>query len=134
MPAIANFTVKLADNTTDATFVAKSPSAGDNVPAVWRYDASAAPYNSLKPEVRLTARWNGGKTARRLDVMFVYPSWVTNTTTGVAEKRGAIVATVSVAMPQDLPQIDQDNAAALLGNILDHSLIQSCLTTGYSAT
>jgi transcriptional regulator of met regulon len=40
MPAMANITVKKADDTTDVIYVAISPSAGDKVPAIWQVTAS----------------------------------------------------------------------------------------------
>lgn len=134
MPTFADITVKKNDGTTDIVYVGKSPAGGDSSSAVWRADAHAAPYAGLKPSFTLAAKWNGAKTARRLDANYAYNGYATDSTTGVSTKTGTIPFTLSCAIPQSMPQADIDEAVAQFANLVKSSLVQLCLKAGYSAT
>lgn len=134
MPAMADITVKKNDGTTDAIYVAKTPSAGDSVPAVWRYDAATPAYVGLKPEYRMQTKWNGNRTARRAEITGVYASVVTDSTTTVQSSIGKIVFDVSVAMPQSIPQADIDEAVSQFSNMINSTLVRSCLKAGFAPT
>jgi hypothetical protein len=134
MPTMADISVFKNDGTTNIVYVAKSPSAGDSVPAAWRSDAAAAAYAGLKPELRMVTKWNGARTARRCDITGVYPSTVVNTTTGVTESIGKVVFEASFAIPQMVPQADIDEAVSQLSNLLSSSLIRTSLKAGFAPT
>lgn len=134
MPAMADITVKKNDGTTDFVYVAKSPSAGDSVPAVWRGDAATASYAGLKPEIRMVSKWNGARTVRRVELTGVYPSVVTDTTTGAQSALGRVIIEVNVAAPQMLPQGDIDEAVSQILYLASTTLAKSCFKTGFAPT
>lgn len=132
MASIADITVKKNDGTTDIVYAAKVPSSGDTVNALWRSDANAAPYAGLKPEFKLSSRWNADKTARRLDFVGTYHSYSTSTDSGISSKIGTIVFTGSMAIPQSLPAADINEGVAQLTNIIVSSLIRTSLKDGFA--
>lgn len=134
MPAMADITVFKNDGVTNVIYVAKSPSAGDTVPAVWRFDGATPAYVGLKPEYRMLTKWNGNRSARRAEMTGVYSSVVTDSTTTIQSSIGKIVFDVSVAMPQSIPQADIDEAVSQFSNMLNSTLVRSCLKAGFAPT
>lgn len=134
MPAMADITVKKNDGTTDIVYAAMTPSSGDNVAAFWRSTAAAAPYAGLKPDYKMSTRWNGAKDARRCDLVGTYTAYATDSTTTVSSSIGKIVFTGSWAIPQQVSQTDIDEAVSQLSNILTSSLIRSALKAGFAPT
>jgi hypothetical protein len=134
MPAIADITVKKNDGVTNVTYVGKAGSGGDASPALWRFDAHPAPLNSLKPELRLNSKWNGPRTARRMEATYVYKGYVTDTTTGVSSSIGAIPVTLSAPIPMSMPQADIDEAVSQAVNLFASTLFKDCLKAGFAAT
>lgn len=133
MPAMADIVVKKADDTTNVTFVALSPSSGDTVPSVWRQDAMATQPN-LKATVSLRAGWNGPRDARRVQMDFMYPFTSTDSSTGLTSVVARIPIQVTATVPQLVTDAIISEAVAQCGNLLDSSLIQSCFKAGYAAT
>lgn len=129
---MADITVLKNDGVTNIVYVAKAPSAGDNVPAIWRSDAHPAPYSGLKPEVRFVSRYNGPKTARRCSITGVYTSYATDSTTGVSSAIGRVVMDISVTAPTMVSQADIDEAVSQLTNFLTSTLIRSSLKVGFA--
>lgn len=134
MPSIASFTIKKNDGTTDVNYIAKVPSAGDSSPAVWRQDGHAAPYIGLKPEVRLESRYNGDRSARRVNMTFVYKTFVTDTTTGVASEQARAMMTASAVVPLMMPQADIDELVSQFANMLTHTQFKDSFKLTYSPT
>jgi hypothetical protein len=127
-----NITVKKNDDTTDVIYVQKATSGGDTGIALWRQDAHAAPYTGLKPEFRLGSKFNGPRTARRVNVQFVYKSYATDSTTGVSSLTGQVPITVTAAIPLNIAQADVDEAISQLFNLLDHVDVKGYFKTGYA--
>lgn len=134
MPSISNFTVKKNDGVTDALYIAKVPSAGDSSPAVWRQDGHPAPYIGLKPEVRIESRFNGDRSARRVNMTFVLKTFVTDTTTGVASEHARAMMTASAVIPLMMPQADIDELVSQFGNMLTHGQFKDSFKLTYSPT
>lgn len=135
MPNFADITVKKNDGTTDIIYVGKSPAGGDSSQAVWRADAHAAPYSGLKPQLALQSRWNGARTARRMQLDYAYKAYATDSTTGVSTQTGVIPFSTTCAIPQvGVAQGDIDEAVSQYANLLKATLIQACLKAGFSAT
>jgi len=114
---ISDITVKKNDGTTDAIYVAKNSAGGDTGMAIWRYDAHAAPYIGLKPELRFGSKFNGPRTARRLMIQYAYKSYATDSTTGVSSLVGTIPWTFTGAIPLNVPQADIDESVSQVGNL-----------------
>jgi hypothetical protein len=132
MPNMADITVKKADGTTDIVYVAQSPSAGDNQPAVWRATAAgAAP--AFQPELRLWTKSNGPKTARRVYVGFSYPQTATDSTTSVTSViNRALVNGDSAVIPNEFPSTLAAEFSAQYGNLLASTLVKACLASGFA--
>lgn len=134
MPAIADLTVKKNDNATDVVYVAKVPSSGDTVSAMWRFDAHGAPYAGLKPTLVMSSRWASNKAARRVDMKGTYDSYATDSTTTVSSRVGGVTMTFSITADQHIPQADIDEGVSQLTNLLTNSTVRSCLKAGFAAT
>lgn len=134
MAAIADITVKKSDGTTDIVYAAKQPSSGDNVAAIWRSDANAAPYAGLKPVVSLLSKWNGDKTVRRLVGQGKYNSYSTDSTTTISSKLGSIVLDLTASAPQSIPQADIDEAVDQLLNVFASTAFRTALKSGFAPT
>lgn len=133
MPSMANLTVKKADGTTDITYSVLQPSSGDGVAAVWRSETvgSAAGH---KPVAQVTSRWNGPRTARRVDFSFSYPQIYTDANTGLTSVSNKVPVTCSVVVPTSVPDSVISEAIAQAINILDSTLLVDCFKAGYAPT
>lgn len=133
MPAIANITIKKANGTTDITYAAKSPSAGDGVPAVWRSDTVGFA-QAHQPEFRLAAREASKGLKRALRSTYVYPQIATNSTTGVTSVIDKAVFSFDATIPKGMAAADVSEAAYQFANIVASALVKQCLADGVSAT
>lgn len=133
MPSMANITVKKADGVTDITFTALQPSSGDGVPAVWRSETVGTAAGH-KPVVSVNSRWNGPKTARRVDFSFMYPEIFTDTGTGLTSVNNRVPITLSALIPTGVPDTIIAEAVAQAANLIDSSLVVDCMKSGYAPT
>lgn len=132
MPSMANITVKAANGTTDVTYVAKSPSAGDSVPAIWRNE-SVGTAAAHMPELRLTWRDAPGGQKRRGRATYVYPQIATDTTTSTTSVVDRANAGVDFELPKGFTTANAAEFAAQFGNLFASALIKSCNADGFSA-
>lgn len=130
MPSMANITVKNAAN-ADVAYVAKSPSAGDRVPAQWTLDAASS-IPGHRPKLAVETRTNGNKNARILSSSFTYP--VVETVGGVAMVVAIVPAQLSITLPTNVDSAKVADAFVQLGNLLASTLIRSVAETGYAPT
>jgi len=133
---MANMTVKKFDGTTDIVFDALSPSAGDNVPAVWRQDtgnAAGLPVG-LRSMVRMTTKDNGPKTARQVKLTFDFPYAVQDSTTTLYSAKDRVHGEVMFTVPVAIPATWINEAIAQAFNLIDHALIHSSAQAGYAPT
>lgn len=129
MPNMANIVVKKADGTTDTTFVAVQPSAGDNSPAVWRSTYSGiAAFNS---EFRVVTRPSKDRGIRRTEVSFSVPHIVQGTD-GVWRLTDTTRITATVLTPQKVVSSSTDEAVAQGLNLLSSALIKAVAQSGYA--
>lgn len=133
MPNMADITVKKADGTTSITYTALSPSAGDNVPAQWRCESVAAAAG-LRPTLTLVSKWNGPKTARRVDGNFQFPETVTDSTTSTTKVRNRIPISFSAVVPAEVPDTVVAEAVAQGYNLFASALVQSSVKSGFAPT
>jgi hypothetical protein len=132
MPTMANITVKAANGTTDVVYVAKSPSAGDTVPAIWRNESvGTAPAHM--PELRLTWRESPNGQKRRGRATYVYPQIATDTTTSTTSVVDKASAGVDFELPKGFPITSASEFAAQFGNLFASALVKACNADGYSA-
>lgn len=133
MPAMADIVVKKSDTTTDVTYTAVVPSAGDQTSARWMNNSvGTAPGH--KPSVNLSSRNNGPKTARRLDGHYEYPSLTTSTDTGKTTVTDKCVIDISAVVPLGMAQADIDEACAQALNVFASTLFKACFKAGYAPT
>lgn len=133
MPQMANITVKAANGTTDVVFTAMNPSAGDTVPALWRAEAEGANAAS-RPSFTMVSKWNGPKTARRIESHYVHPYAVTDSTTGVSSVSDRIPFHVVCTVPASIPDTVIAEAIARAVGLHTTALVKDSLKAGFAPT
>jgi len=132
MPAMADITVKKADEATNITYTAKVASAGDKTPALWRCTSvGSAPGHN--PALSLQSRSNGPNTARRLDFSFTYPQTAT-AADGSIQIVNLLNVNGSVLVPSGMTQTLIDEGVAQCMNLLASTLVKSSCKDGFSPT
>lgn len=129
---MANIVIKKADGTTDQTWSAASPSAGDKSPAVWK-NASVGTVLAARPTFTLVMMDNGTRKARRARTTFNWPKVRTDTAGNVSIIGGAS-AESSHLIPQDMTPSEISEYVTQFANLLASALIKQCLNDGYSAS
>lgn len=114
------------------TFALITPAGGDGSPALWQFKSGAN--SSVFPSIQLSARPNASKTGRKVDYTIKVPSAVVNSTTGTTTAGPAMVANVTVTVPNDFPEAGKNDAVAFISNVALHALIRQCIRDGVSAT
>lgn len=132
MPQIADIVVKKNDGTTDVTYTAVVPSAGDKSAAMWRNQTvgSAAGH---QPDYRMTSRFNGTNTARRVEVTAQYPSLVTGSD-GKVSVSDRVIVQISAVIPLGMASVDVNEAVSQLLNVTATTLVKDSFKTGFAPT
>lgn len=133
MPSMADITVKKADGTTNVTYVAATPSAGDKSPAVWTLNAASG-IQGFRPRLELQTQYNGPQTLRQARVRFSYPVTYTDTTTGLAKQLANVGFDGVVYLPVEMTTTDWNEAFAQLGNLMSSTLVRSSVQEGFAPT
>jgi len=131
MTAAADITVKKGDETTNIVWTLVSASGGDASPALWRSE-TAAGTKGQRPLLQMSSRWNGPKTARRVDFTCTFPSVYTDVSTGLTNIRDTSVFTGSIVLPYGMLDADLKEAAHQIPNLLASTLIKTCLEVGFA--
>lgn len=133
MANMADITVKKADGTTNITYTALSPSAGDSVPAVWRSEtAGSAP--GFKPVLKLWSKNNGPRTARRVEYTFSYPQTATDSTTGIVSVVNVPIGGGYFVLPNEVPDAVMAEFVEQGVNLLGSALIKTSIKAGFAPT
>lgn len=130
MPKMDNIVIKDSDGTTNVTYSAKTPSAGDKSSAVWKCD-SVGTVNASRPTFTIVAQDNGTGKARRFRTSFIYPKTRLDPNGNVIVAGGASGES-SHLIPQDMTKAEIQAYAAHHANLLASALIQACLNDGYA--
>lgn len=131
MPNMADITVKKADGTTDVTYVALSPSAGDKTPAQWRVEAlGTVPGN--RPQFQVSSKYSADRQARIVEGKLLYPETFTDSTTGIVATRLRETFQFTSIIRQDAADATTSEMVAQAANLIKSALIQSVLKTGFS--
>lgn len=134
MASIADITVKKADGTTNVTYVAATPSAGDKSPAVWTQNAFSG-VQGLRPRFEMSTENNGSNTLRQVRFRFFYPSLYTDANTGLSKLNRSIEFNNGVLfLPKDITTTEWTEAWAQLGNLLVSTAVRDSIATGYAPT
>lgn len=133
MPQLADIVVKKNDGTTDVTYVGLVPSAGSDVPAVFK-STSVGSAPAHQPELRVLARDADQSRKRLVRGTYVYPQIATNAATGVTSVVDACIGDFNFKAPKSMSQADINEAGAQFGNLLVSALMRSVLQTGYAPT
>lgn len=131
MPAMADITVKKADNTTDILWTAMSPSAGDKVPAIWRSNTVGASV-AFRPELQMWSFSASGGTQRSVKTSLVYP---------ILEVDGSITRVIGYCTQVSETKLllkatdaDAGEAVAQGINLLDSTLLVAAIKAGFAPT
>jgi hypothetical protein len=130
MPAMANITVKKADNVTNVDYTVATPSAGDKSPAVWK-NQTVGTVNAARPTFTATAQDNGTGKARRMRTTFFWPKVRTDALSNVVVS-GGISSESSHLIPQDMTPAEITEAVAQNANLVASALIKQMMTEGYA--
>lgn len=133
MPAMANITVKKADNTTDIVYTALTPSSGDKVPAQWRVE-SIGTVAGNRPTLVVQTRYSADKQARIVEGRVTYPETYTDSTTGIISVRNRELFTFSGIVHLATADAIVSELAAQSANLLKSPLMQEVLKTGFAPT
>lgn len=130
MPNMANIVIKKADGTTDVTYTAAAPSAGDKSPAVWK-NATVGSVLAARPTFSIVMMDNGTRKARRARSTFLWPKTRLDTAGNVSVVGGASSES-SHLIPQDMTPTEIGEFVAQYANLLASALIKQALNDGYA--
>lgn len=132
MPNMANVTVKKWDLATDNLLTAVAPASGDGGTARWRAEGGAsAP--AFMPTIEVSTRFNGPKTARRVDLGIVYPYAVTDAATGLTRVVDRCVfKNGSLVIPMGVPQTVANEFNALVFGFIGSQMWRDIVKSGYA--
>lgn len=133
MPSMADITVKKADGTTNVTYVAATPSAGDKSPAIWTLNAQSG-VQGFRPRLELQTQNNGPGTIRQGRVKYSYPVTYTDANTSLSKLLASVGFEGVVYLPKDVTTTEWNEAFAQLGNLLASTLIRSSIQEGFAPT
>lgn len=132
MPTMADITV-LNAAAGNVVYVAKTPSAGDRVPARWSAD-SLATIPGQRPTFLVVTRDNAKQNARVFEASFRFPILGTNLATGYSEVLATVPIQVTGTLPNNVDASKVNDAFVQLGNLVASTLIRSVASTGYAPT
>lgn len=130
MPNMANIVIKKADNTTDVTYTAATPSAGDKSPAVWK-NQTVGTVLAARPTFTLVGMDNGTRKARRMRTTFLWPKTRVDVAGNVTVVGGASSES-SHLIPQDMTPVEIGEYVAQYANLLASALTKQALVDGYA--
>lgn len=133
MANMANITIKKSDNTTDITWTAASPSAGDSVPAIWRSN-SVSGIPAHRPLMSFLMRDNAAKNGRVFQMSVKYPHTWTEANTGRVFFLGNSVIRFEGTLPTGVTASELKEAFVQAGNLAVSSLIRTSLEDQYAPT
>jgi hypothetical protein len=131
---MASLVVKKADETTNITYDAKSPSGGDGRDAMWRQDTGAAaglPVG-MRASLKLRSVNNGPGSARKLIGLFKYPYAVQDTTTTKYSVTDTVEIEVRCTMPTAIPASVLSEGARQGMNCFAATLIKQAIEEGFA--
>jgi hypothetical protein len=121
MPTAANITVKNAAS-ADVVYVVASPSAGDRVPAIWRFNA-ASPIMAHRPTFRLVLRTNGKQDGRVIEGSLRFP--IVDDVNGVATQLAVVPLSFSGTLPMNVNTSWVTDAFIQFGNLVSSTLVRT---------
>lgn len=132
MPQQKNITVKNgATPPVDKTFIAVTPSAGDNAKALWRLPEG--PVVAVQPTFQSSSGWNKARDARSLDFIVKVPSH-TVAPDGTIRQHGSVFSATNVVIPNSYLEADKPTAAKFIQNCLASDDVYQMILQGMSAT
>lgn len=128
MPALSNIIVKKADGTTDVTYTAITGAAGDGSPALFRNN-TVGTSPAERPNITIGARWNGPRTARRVDCNFAWPT-ISTDMGGKKTVSGKFTGMATFSAPQDQDVTAITEAAYQFGNLVAAAIVKASFAEG----
>lgn len=130
MPQISDLVITKADDTTSQTWTALVPSAGDRVASVNRQNVVALPGH--RGTLSIVARFNQGRTARRVELQIQQPYVKTVDSQEVSDSKS--ICSLSFIIPQDIPESEVSEHVNNVVKLIGTSMVTSVLETGYAPT
>lgn len=132
MPQMANIAVTKNDGTTAVTYTQVVPSAGDRSPALWR-NLTVGTASAHRPTLTCSAQPNGPKTARRVNVSFVWPT-IAASATGQVTVVDKSIFEGSWLLPVSVPDADINEFASQLSKLLASTLLVDTVKSAFAPT
>lgn len=130
MPQATDLVVKNGAATpVDKTFTLLSPAAGNGSVAMWALKEGTIA--SVFPRFTASATRNG--QSGKLRMKLVIPSSYTDTVTGLTVVKSAFMIETTVAVADDFPEANKNDAVAYHGNIINHPLIKGMMRDALGA-
>jgi hypothetical protein len=133
MAAIANITIKKADNTTDVVYTALTGAPGDGTPAKWRNEDITLPIGQ-RASLTAVTKPNGKADARQVQFRVRRP--VVRTVNSVPVLIGTIPFEVNATLGDQYTQAEIDEAVAQALNFfaVGVTAVRDTFKTGYAPT
>jgi len=128
MPTMAAITVKKFDGTTDIIYGILTQSAGDGTWAKWRQDTGNTNPPLARPML-MHRVVESAKGVRRVDLVYVYPYFYTDTTTSqvVVSDKAVTFKNGTLTVPQGIPSTFIQEASAQFSNLMGSAHIKAGL-------
>lgn len=132
MPNLADIIVKKSDGTTDVTYKAISPAAGEGSQSVWKNQTVGATV-SQQPEFRFAARGRTqkGSPFRVCNGSYKWPRVVTNVTTGEISISDGVNFFGTVEVNQNMTPAEIREAVYQAANLWATAAIKAACVDGY---
>lgn len=114
------------------TLVSLVPSSGDTTPARWRIEGAPSPLGM--PKLSIGSRYNGQKTARRVELQFEHPYYVMDLATDQLRLLHKIPFTVSAVLPDGVPTLTIHECVDRFAAIVNSALVKDVFKSGYAPT
>lgn len=130
MPQATDLVVKNGASTpVDKTFTLLTPAAGNGSVAMWALKEGVI--SSVFPKFTASATRNSQSGKLRLKL--VVPSSYTDTVTGLTSVKSAFMAEVNVAVADDFPEANKNDAVAFTANLVNHPLVKAMIRDALGA-
>lgn len=128
MPQMSN----IVSATPAFTLISLVPSSGDTTPARWRIEGAPSPLGM--PKLSIGSRYNGQKTARRVELQFEQPYYVVNAQSGQLQLLHKVPFAVSAVLPDGVPTLEINECVDRFAAIVNSALVKEVFKSGYAPT
>lgn len=131
----ASSTISLSDGTTTVVYDLQTPSSGDRNPAIYQASTPTSATRQQRSNVTISARPNGKKNARYIDIRMSLPCLVNTDATGNTKTTQAVsLFTGTLLLPTNAAITETDKMSSLVASLMNDAMIKSVLKNGFAPT